>query len=105
MFGSPVTSVIALGSNDFDIFRLIDSLNNRGWKLNPLQFPSAVHICVTHVHTQPGVAQQFIDDVREDVAELLKHPSKPTEGMVSIAFFFLLVFGSFIPRTRKGIYL
>ncbi|XP_058797826.1 sphingosine-1-phosphate lyase [Phymastichus coffea] len=84
VFGSPVTSVVAVGSEDFDIFHLVKSLNTRGWKLNPLQFPSAVHICVTHVHTQAGVAQQFIDDVREDVAELLKDPSKPIDGMYAI---------------------
>lgn len=40
VFGTPVTSVVAMGSNDFDIFRLSDALCKKGWNLNNLQFPS-----------------------------------------------------------------
>jgi len=40
VFGKPATSVIALGSTVFDIFRLSDSLCKLGWNLNALQFPS-----------------------------------------------------------------
>lgn len=40
IFGTPVTSVIAIGSKTFDIFRLSDALCNKGWNLNALQFPS-----------------------------------------------------------------
>jgi len=39
IFGKPTTSVIAIGSNDFNIYRLSDALNTRGWNLNTLQFP------------------------------------------------------------------
>lgn len=40
IFGKPATSVIAIGSNVFDIFRLSDALAKNGWNLNVLQFPS-----------------------------------------------------------------
>lgn len=40
VFGKPATSVIAIGSKEFDIFRLSDSLVKVGWNLNSLQFPS-----------------------------------------------------------------
>lgn len=40
IFGTPVTSVIAIGSRDFDILRLSDALCLVGWNLNTLQFPS-----------------------------------------------------------------
>lgn len=39
IFGVPDTSVIAIGSKDFDIYRLHDALNKKGWNLNGLQFP------------------------------------------------------------------
>jgi len=39
IFGKPTTSVIAIGSEDFNIYRLSDALNSRGWNLNTLQFP------------------------------------------------------------------
>lgn len=40
IFGTPATSVIAIGSHDFDILRLSDKLCDLGWNLNTLQFPS-----------------------------------------------------------------
>jgi sphinganine-1-phosphate aldolase len=39
---------------------------------------------VTHVHTQPGVADQFLADVRAKVADLMKDPEKPVEGRMAI---------------------
>lgn len=84
VFGTPMTSVIAVGSRDFAIYRLSQALNARGWNLNALQFPSAIHICVTHVHSQPGVAQQFVDDVRFELERIMKAPEEEAEGMVSV---------------------
>lgn len=40
VFGNPEVSVVALGSNVFDIFRLSNALTSKGWNLNTLQFPS-----------------------------------------------------------------
>lgn len=40
IFGTPATSVVAIGSTVFDIFRLSDGMNKRGWNLNALQYPS-----------------------------------------------------------------
>lgn len=40
IFGTPATSVVAMGSNVFDIYRLSDGLSKRGWNMNSLQFPS-----------------------------------------------------------------
>ncbi|KAK9498779.1 hypothetical protein O3M35_003340 [Rhynocoris fuscipes] len=84
IFGQPVTSVIALGSNNFHIYRLSEQLNDRGWNLNPLQFPSGIHLCVTHIHTQDGVADHFLNDVKEVVKELLKTPDVKVEGKMAV---------------------
>lgn len=40
MLGDPEVSVVALGSGDFDIFRLSNALTTKGWNLNTLQFPA-----------------------------------------------------------------
>ncbi|XP_015109916.1 sphingosine-1-phosphate lyase [Diachasma alloeum] len=84
IFGTPATSVIALGSHQFHIYRLSEGLNTRGWNLNVLQFPSAIHICVTHVHTQAGIADEFLHDVRNILVEIKKHPEEPVEGMFAM---------------------
>lgn len=84
MFGTPATSVIALGSNDFHIYRLSEGLTAKGWNLNTLQFPCGIHICVTHVHTEAGVADQFIQDIKSELELILKTPDTPVEGKVKI---------------------
>ena len=65
IFGEPDVCVVAFGSEDFNIYGLSDGMRKRGWNLNALQFPSCIHICVTLLHTQPGVAERFINDVKE----------------------------------------
>uniref|UniRef100_A0A8C9U6V3 sphinganine-1-phosphate aldolase n=1 Tax=Scleropages formosus TaxID=113540 RepID=A0A8C9U6V3_SCLFO len=84
VFGKPKVSVVALGSEVFDIFRLSNALTSRGWSLNTLQFPSSIHICVTLLHTKPGVAEQFVSDVKQEAAIIMKNPKEKTTGMGAI---------------------
>ncbi|XP_033215044.1 sphingosine-1-phosphate lyase [Belonocnema kinseyi] len=84
IFGTPVSSVVALGSEDFHIFRLAEALVAKGWNLNSLQFPSGIHLCVTHVHTEPGVADQFLNDVRTELEIIMKDPKLPVEGKLAM---------------------
>ncbi|KAF6725658.1 Sphingosine-1-phosphate lyase 1 [Oryzias melastigma] len=84
VFGDPEVSVVAIGSDQFDIFRLSNALTSKGWNLNTLQFPSSIHICCTVLHTQPGVAERFVQDVRDQVAVIMKNPKEKTTGMGAI---------------------
>ncbi|PFX17489.1 Sphingosine-1-phosphate lyase 1 [Stylophora pistillata] len=84
VLGKPEVSVVAFASHDFDVYHLGDALTKKGWHLNTLQFPSSIHICVTYLNTQPGVADQFIKDVRECTAAILKDPSAKSSGMSAI---------------------
>ena len=50
MFGQPQVSVLGIGSDVFNVYRLSDALTARGWNLNTLQFPSrCVCVCVLRV--------------------------------------------------------
>lgn len=89
VLGDPQVSVIAFTSDVFDIYQLAElmSRNSDGspnWSLNALQYPPAVHFCVTDVHTQPGLAQRFLDDLRDAAERLIKEPKKEVTGMVSL---------------------
>ncbi|XP_069546060.1 sphingosine-1-phosphate lyase 1 isoform X1 [Brachyistius frenatus] len=84
VFGEPEVSVVAIGSDVFDIFRLSNALTSKGWNLNTLQYPSSIHICCTVLHTQPGVADEFIREVKEQVAIIMKNPKDKTTGMGAI---------------------
>lgn len=80
VLGNPLVCVVGFGSKDFNIYYLNDAMVERGWSLSVLQFPSSLHIAVTALHTHEGVAQRFIDDIREGVKEIMKRPKqeKPT---------------------------
>ena len=64
--------------DDLDIYRVMDAMSARGWALNGLHHPQAVHICVTLRHTTAGVPERFVDDLRASVAEVRNTP--PKEG-------------------------
>jgi sphinganine-1-phosphate aldolase len=77
VIGDPLFCV-AFASDDLDIYRVMDAMSARGWSLNGLQRPPAIHICVTQRHGQEGVAARFLDDLRSAVAEVRDKP--PAEG-------------------------
>ncbi|CAL1578378.1 unnamed protein product [Knipowitschia caucasica] len=84
VFGNPEVSVVAIGSDVFDIFRLSNALTSKGWNLNTLQYPSSIHICCTVLHTQPGVADRFVKDVKDAVDVIMQNPNEKTTGMGAI---------------------
>lgn len=62
----PVMSVFSFISDRHDIFRIGDELSKRGWNLDKLQFPSALHMSVSFDNT--GHEDEFLDALRESVA-------------------------------------
>ncbi|MDP9340524.1 MAG: aminotransferase class V-fold PLP-dependent enzyme [Actinomycetota bacterium] len=82
VLGDPLW-VIAFGSDSLDIYRVLEHMGRRGWSLNGLHRPTAVHICVTLRHTQPGVAERFLSDLRESAQEVRSEPAEK-EGMAPV---------------------
>jgi sphinganine-1-phosphate aldolase len=82
ILGDPLW-VIAFASDQLDVYRVLDEMSHRGWNLNGLHKPPAVHICVTLRHTQPGVAGRFVEDLKASVAEVKADP-KGEEGMAPV---------------------
>lgn len=70
--------VIAFMSDSLDIFQVMEQMTRKGWGLNGLHSPPAVHLCVTLRHTQPGVAEQFLTDLKEAIAYVKEHPDAPS---------------------------
>jgi hypothetical protein len=71
-----------------DIYRIMDAMAERGWSLNGLYKPSCLHLCTTLRHTQPGVAERFVEDLKASVAYVEANPSAqgrlaPIYGMAS----------------------
>ena len=87
VLGDPLW-VIAFTSSTLDIFRVLDEMTQRGWHLNGLHRPPAVHLAVTQRHTQSGVAQRFLDDLAAATAAVAASPEAeggmaPVYGMAA----------------------
>jgi len=48
--------------------------------LNGLYLPAGVHLCVTLRHTEPGVKERFIADLKAAVEYVKQNPAAP-EGL------------------------
>ncbi len=75
ILGDPLW-VIAFGSKTLDIYQVMDYLTSRGWSLNGLHHPACVHLCVTLRHTQPGVTERFIHDLKAAVDYVRENPDQ-----------------------------
>jgi len=66
--GKPLVSVVAFLSETLDIYDIADGMSAKGWHLNALQNPAAIHIAVT----LPIVAasDKLIDDLIEVTEEV-----------------------------------
>jgi sphinganine-1-phosphate aldolase len=79
VLGDPLFCIaFATEADELAIYRVMDAMSARGWSLNGLHRPPAVHICTTLRHTAPGVAERFVADLRASVAEVRDEP--PAEG-------------------------
>lgn len=82
VIGDPLW-VIAFTSDQVDVYRVLDEMTSRGWSLNGLQKPPAVHLCVTLRHAQPGVVESFAADLRASVAAVQNSPPSK-DGMAPV---------------------
>jgi len=83
VLGNPLW-VTAFGTDDdLDVYQVMENMSHRGWSLNGLQRPAAVHLAVTLRHTLPGVADRFLADLADSVAEVRANPGVST-GMAPI---------------------
>jgi len=74
VLGDPLWT-IAFTSDTLDIYRVMDFMTGRKWSLNGLHKPSAVHLCITLRHTQPGVADRFLADLKAAVDHVKAQPA------------------------------
>jgi sphinganine-1-phosphate aldolase len=87
VLGDPLF-VVAFASDSLNIYQVLDFMSRKKWSLNGLHKPTCVHLCVTLRHTQPGVAERFLADLREAVEHVKAHPEEkgtmaPVYGMAS----------------------
>jgi glutamate/tyrosine decarboxylase-like PLP-dependent enzyme len=89
VLGDPLFCIaFATEDDELAVYRVLDAMGTRGWSLNGLHHPPAVHICTTLRHAEPGVAQRFVADLEASVAEVRTSPAAeggmaPVYGMAA----------------------
>ncbi len=78
ILGDPLW-VIAFASDELNIYQVMDQMGQKGWSLNGLHKPACVHICVTLRHTRAGVAQRFLENLKESVEFVKANPDEKGE--------------------------
>ena len=80
IIAKPVMSVFSFTSDRHDIYRIGDELAKRGWNLDKLQFPAALHMTVSFDNT--GHEDEFLEALRESVAAVEGHKMKTVSSHV-----------------------
>jgi glutamate/tyrosine decarboxylase-like PLP-dependent enzyme len=83
VLGHPLWVIAFAADDGLDVYQVLENMGHRGWSLNGLQRPAAVHIAITLRHTLPGVADRFLADLAESVAEVRANPGVST-GMAPV---------------------
>ena len=63
---SPPPPIQALPCRGLDIYKVNDLLSAKGWHLNALQHPAALHLCITAAHSLP-IVELLLRDLKEAV--------------------------------------
>ncbi|MFX0104272.1 MAG: pyridoxal phosphate-dependent decarboxylase family protein [Candidatus Hodarchaeota archaeon] len=82
ILGKPAMSVFSFTSDTIDIYHLGDVLDKKGWHLDRIQFPNALHMMVNPHHVK--IVDSFLRDLQETVNEVILHPGKSTDGDAAI---------------------
>jgi glutamate/tyrosine decarboxylase-like PLP-dependent enzyme len=83
VLGDPLW-VIAFASDTVNIYEVMARIAERGWSLNGLHHPPAVHIALTLRHTRPGVVETFLSDLEWAVEEARKTGTEPQTGSAPV---------------------
>ncbi|KAF9688987.1 hypothetical protein SADUNF_Sadunf01G0045000 [Salix dunnii] len=75
-------TIVAIGSNDLDIFEVNDIMTSKGWHLNALQRPNSIHSYVTLQHAP--VFEDYLGDLRESVRTVKENPGPISGGLAQI---------------------
>ena len=80
VLGDPPMSVFAYTSRsrDVNIYAVADQMEKKGWHIDRLHRPEALHAIVMPAHE--NISEQYLDDLRESVDIVKKNPELATKG-------------------------
>jgi hypothetical protein len=72
--------MVTFRSDSLNVYQILEFMTQRGWGLSGLHLPPSAHLCVTLRHTQEGVKERFVEDMRAAIQYVKEHP-EAAEGM------------------------
>jgi len=72
ILGEPEMSLLALASDDFNIYEVGDEMTARGWYLDRQQYPPSLHLTINFAHA--GMEDRFLKDLVDSIA-MVRRPS------------------------------
>jgi sphinganine-1-phosphate aldolase len=82
VMGKPDMSVFAFNSDKINIYELGDLMESKGWQLDRLQMPPALHMIVTPNHAK--IIEPFLKDLRETAKQLEGKGNAAPTGMAAV---------------------
>jgi sphinganine-1-phosphate aldolase len=82
ILGKPHMSVFSFTSDKFHIYNVADAMERRGWHLDRMQFPPAIHLTINP--PQSKVVEPFLKDLNESVEEVKKNPDEEPGGQSAL---------------------
>lgn len=74
ILGDPAMSVMAIGSDTHDVYKIGDEMTVKGWHIDRQQNPNSLHITINHAHITS--ADQFLEDLADSVRAVDPKTSK-----------------------------
>lgn len=84
VLSDPEMSVFAYSSasNKVNVYALADQMEERGWHMDRLHRPVALHAMVTPLHRR--VVEQFVADLRSSAEYVLRNPRQAAKGNAAL---------------------
>lgn len=82
ILGRPDMSLFSFTSDKFHMYSLADVMEKRGWHLDRMQFPHAIHMTINPHHAK--VVEPFLKDLNECVEEVINNPTKKLDGQSAL---------------------
>jgi glutamate/tyrosine decarboxylase-like PLP-dependent enzyme len=82
IIGDPDMTLIAFTSGNEEIYDIGDALDRKGWYLDRLQFPPALHMTISNLNA--GKEVEFLEDLREVMSEVAALSSSARSTRTSV---------------------
>lgn len=66
--------MVTFRSERLNVYQILEYMTQRGWGLSGLHLPPCAHLCVTLRHTQEGIKERFLEDMKAAIEYVQDHP-------------------------------